>query len=178
MMTLLSREEFLLSIQTISLQETMAGVRELENHLSDHDQAQREVIDELKQQMVDCLKLNEADKAVVSKVVLKHSKTAIEQIEQQAKRIQELEQWQKIVTGTGTDQEAVIRMAATEYTKVAIQSWKEKCEQQAKEITELREALQLLYDCQNGCPLPKYEADWTRAMELAEHALKEEVTGA
>lgn len=95
------------------------------------------------------------------------------QIEQQAKRLQELEEWQKIVTGTGTDQEAVVRMVATEYTKVAVQCWKEKCEQQAQQIAALREALQLLYDVQNGCPLPTYQKDWDRAMELTQQALKE-----
>lgn len=42
-----------------------------------------------------------------------------------------------------------------------------------QETEALREALQLLYDCQNGCPLPKYEVDWNRAMELSERALKE-----
>lgn len=46
-------------------------------------------------------------------------------------------------------------------------------EQQAKENKTLREALQLLYDCQNGCPLPKYETDWHRAMQLSEQVLKE-----
>lgn len=68
-----------------------------------------------------------------------HDQAQREEIEQQAKLIQELEEWKKIVTGSGTDQETVIRMAATEYTKVAVQSWKEKCEQQAKEIAELRQ---------------------------------------
>ena len=53
-----------------------------------------------------------------------------------------------------------------------------KVEQQAKENKTMREALQLLYDTQNGCPLPKYEADWNRAMELAARALREKVTGA
>lgn len=37
----------------------------------------------------------------------------------------------------------------------------------------LREALQLLHDHQNGCPLPKYEKDWNRAMELTKQALTE-----
>lgn len=42
---------------------------------------------------------------------------------------------------------------------------------QQKEITRLREALQLLFDTQNGCPLPKYEDDWNRSMELSRKAL-------
>ena len=46
-------------------------------------------------------------------------------------------------------------------------------EQQAQQIATLREALQLLYDVQNGCPLPKYQADWDKAMELTQQALKE-----
>lgn len=35
----------------------------------------------------------------------------------------------------------------------------------------LREALELLYSVQNGCPLPKYQADWDRAMQLTQQAL-------
>lgn len=69
-------------------------------------------------------------------------------IEQQAKELAEFREWKHIILGTGTDQEAVIRMAATEYTKVAIQSWKEaheakqaEIEQQAKEIAKFRGAL-------------------------------------
>lgn len=76
----------------------------------------------------------------------------------------------------------------------AVEACAEWCEQQAKELGKLkseichwtleryyqleqenktlREALQLLYDCQNGCPLPKYETDWNRAMQLSERALK------
>ena len=32
-------------------------------------------------------------------------------------------------------------------------------------------ALQALSDVQNGCPLPKYEADWQRAMQWTQEAL-------
>lgn len=60
---------------------------------------------------------------------------------EQRQRLQELEEWQAIVLGTGTDQEAVIRMAAMEYTKVAIQAWKEVNEEQRQEIARLREDL-------------------------------------
>lgn len=42
-----------------------------------------------------------------------------------------------------------------------------------RQIATLREALQLLYDVQNGCPLPSYEEGWTRAMALTCEALKE-----
>lgn len=41
-----------------------------------------------------------------------------------------------------------------------------------EENARLREALQLLHDNQNGCPLPSYEQDWNRAMELTEQILK------
>ncbi|MEQ1844271.1 MAG: hypothetical protein ABL983_01685 [Nitrospira sp.] len=64
-------------------------------------------------------------------------------IEQQARELTELREWKRIILGTGTDQEAVIRMAATEYTKVAIQSWKEANEKQAKEIARLRDEIEL-----------------------------------
>lgn len=91
-------------------------------------------------------------------------------IEQQATRIQELEEWQKIVTGTGADQEAVVRMAATEYTKVAIQCWKEKCEQQAQQIATLREALQGILEIgKRDMTNPKYDGYF----EQAKQAIKE-----
>ncbi len=45
--------------------------------------------------------------------------------------------------------------------------------EQREEIIRLRKALQLLYDVQNGCPLPKYRADWDKAMGTAEELLKE-----
>ena len=41
-----------------------------------------------------------------------------------------------------------------------------------QERDRLKEALSLLYDHQNGCPLPSYEYGWTRAMEMAELALR------
>lgn len=37
----------------------------------------------------------------------------------------------------------------------------------SQENTALAEALRLLYDHQNGCPLPKYEQRWNEAMEMA-----------
>lgn len=52
--------------------------------------------------------------------------------------------------------------------------WVEKCRQQSQLIIRLQEALQLLYSVQNGCPLPKYEKDWNRAMVLTQDALKEQ----
>lgn len=40
-----------------------------------------------------------------------------------------------------------------------------------KQNDVMREALQLLRDNQNGCPLPKYENDWNEAMRLTDIAL-------
>lgn len=62
---------------------------------------------------------------------------------EQRAEIARLEEWKRIVMGTGTDMEAVIRMAAAEYTQTAIQCWKDKCEQQEREIARLREAPQI-----------------------------------
>ena len=39
--------------------------------------------------------------------------------------------------------------------------------------TRLCDALQLLQDNQNGCPLPKYEIDWNEAMRLSYELLGE-----
>ena len=50
--------------------------------------------------------------------------------------LEQLREWKAIVLGTGTDREAVIRMAAAEYTKTAVQCWKDenaKLRQQVKE---------------------------------------------
>lgn len=50
-----------------------------------------------------------------------------------------------------------------------------ECGPDAKLISatpDLLEALEMLRDFQNGCPLPKYEKEWNRAMELANAAIK------
>lgn len=66
-----------------------------------------------------------------------------------------------------------------EYEKeVAMESW-QACQQlNDKRIADLlavielqRDALQKLYDTQNGCPLHKYEDDWNEAMRLTSEAL-------
>ena len=40
-------------------------------------------------------------------------------------KVQALEEWKRIVTGAGTDQESVIRLAATENTQAAVQCWRD-----------------------------------------------------
>ena len=47
----------------------------------------------------------------------------------------------------------------------------EKVKELEAEIARLREALQALWDVQNGCPLPKYEADYAIARNLTINAL-------
>lgn len=93
-------------------------------------------------------------------------------------RIKELEDWQKIVLGSGTDQETVIRMAASEYTKTAVQCWKDKVEQLAKELdaarqdaARLREALGALMPIVEEWCLPEEEKD-VASIEQAQAALK------
>ena len=51
-------------------------------------------------------------------------------------------EWKKIILGTGTDQEAMIRMAATEYTQTAIESWKLANEKLTKERDALKAELE------------------------------------
>lgn len=41
-----------------------------------------------------------------------------------------------------------------------------------EDLAEAVEALQELYDWQNGCPLPTYEKGWGNAMEMARKVLK------
>lgn len=43
--------------------------------------------------------------------------------------------------------------------------------EQRAEIARLREALETLYGLQNGCPLPKYEADYLHCMQQVERLL-------
>lgn len=74
--------------------------------------------------------------------VLLAEKTA--QIEQMDSELTELREWQKIIIGTVTDHEAVVRMAAVEYTKAAVNTWKELTARQATEIDGLREVLRRL----------------------------------
>lgn len=67
-----------------------------------------------------------------------------------------------------------------EFLASQIRKWEQICQEQRAVIEQLeqqnaalREALQLLYDCQNGCPLPKYQADWDRAMALSQQVLRQ-----
>lgn len=114
-----------------------------------HDQAQRAVIESA----------NKANEYLASTIQKWEQvcQDQYQQIEQQAKEIE-------------SHKTEIARL------KNELSHWTfERFNQLGAENKTLREALQLLYDTQNGCPLPKYEADWTRAMELAEQVLKEVV---
>lgn len=80
------------------------------------------------------------------------------EVEQLKAELTKLKEWQQIILGTGTDQEAVIRMAATKYTEVAVQSWREEVGKLKAELAQatarearLREALRI----HAGYPMPK-----------------------
>lgn len=47
-----------------------------------------------------------------------------------------------------------------------------RAEHEGKPVTELVEALRMLRDFQNGCPLPSYEKGWNEAMRLTDDALR------
>jgi len=70
-------------------------------------------------------------------------------------------------------QEATIRGYRHSVKIIGQQHDDRKAERDAavQEAGRLREALSLLYDHQNGCPLPKYEPQWNEAMRLTELAL-------
>lgn len=70
--------------------------------------------------------------------VLASQRATIQQLEA---RVKELNEWKSIVIGSGTDQETVVRMLATDYTRVAIQSWKQVNEKLQARISELEEKL-------------------------------------
>lgn len=95
-----------------------------------------------------------ADCTVVIDELIAHDNEQRAVIEQRAKEIERLQ-------AVNNDWQREFRGAVDSYNSLE------------QETEALREALQLLYDCQNGCPLPKYEADWHRAMKLTEQVLKE-----
>lgn len=67
---------------------------------------------------------------------------------EQRAEIARLREWQRIVLGTGTDQEAVIRMAAAEYTQVAVQTWKQAYHALMGKAVRFAECLQDKCVCQ------------------------------
>ena len=76
--------------------------------------------------------------------LLAHDAALRAQLTAMTERGEKLEEWKRIVTGTGTDQEAVIRLAAIEYTVIAVQCWKDKVnglEQQLVESDRVKQGL-------------------------------------
>lgn len=73
--------------------------------------------------------------AELSTRVQRELKTEIAQLKAELAKLQE---WQQIILGSGTDKEAVIRMAATKYTEVAVQSWREEVGKLKAELAEAR----------------------------------------
>jgi len=72
-------------------------------------------------------------------------------LDAEREKVKELEEWQRVVVGTGTDQEAVVRMAATEYTKTAVQCWKDENAKLTAKLAALQAQLaQPIRVCQ-GC---------------------------
>ena len=94
----------------------------------------------------------------------------IVELEQQ---LAELQEWKRIILGTGTDQEAVIRLAATEYTKIAVQCWKDKVdnlEQQFAEMTAERNAA----ETRNENYRMKLNASDSVIAQLSEHLAEDQ----
>ena len=54
---------------------------------------------------------------------------------------------------------------------MVIRDLRSKLAAEREKVQTLVDALQMLYDHQNGCPLPKYEKDWNEAMRLSADAL-------
>lgn len=52
-----------------------------------------------------------------------------------------LHEWQNIILGTGTDQEAVIRLAAAGYTQTAVQCWRIRVEKLEADLENARSAM-------------------------------------
>ena len=65
-------------------------------------------------------------------------------LDAEREKVKELKEWQRVVVGTGTDQEAVVRMAATEYTKTAVQCWKDENAKLTAQLATLQAQLAAL----------------------------------
>lgn len=62
--------------------------------------------------------------------------------EQVTSELAKLQEWQKIILGTGTDQEAVIRMAAAKYMEAVIASWRDEVERLKVELARSKKDLE------------------------------------
>ena len=88
-------------------------------------------------------------------------------LDAEREKVKELEEWQRVVVGTGTDQEAVVRMAATEYTKTAVQCWKDENAKLTAQLAtlqaQLRKPILVCQRCgrvsQDGWVPSRYECD-------------------
>lgn len=57
--------------------------------------------------------------------------------------IARLKEWKAIVEGTGTEQEAVIRMAADDYLKPVVECWRGKVEKLQADLDRVSEAMEI-----------------------------------
>ena len=88
-------------------------------------------------------------------------------LDAEREKVKELKEWQRVVVGTGTDQEAVVRMAATEYTKTAVQCWKDENAKLTAQLAtlqaQLRKPILVCQRCgrvsQDGWVPSRYECD-------------------
>ncbi len=71
-------------------------------------------------------------------------------------------------TGLGMEADKPVRMVSIDAANAALIA---DAPQLLKQRDALREALQMLLDYQNGCPLPKYEKRWNEAVTLSRAAL-------
>jgi CMP-N-acetylneuraminic acid synthetase len=62
---------------------------------------------------------------------------------------------------------------ANAYKQIAESEWAKRYDSFKAKNNRLREALQALYDEQNGPPLENDKEDWQEAMRMAEEALRE-----
>lgn len=104
---------------------TDAALRaKLEEQTKRAEQLQRERCDSPRPDTDDCLHF-----------VCANQERLKQQLAASEKRVKELEEWRTIVIGSGNDQETIIRMAASEYTKTAVQCWKVKVDQLQATVT-------------------------------------------
>jgi predicted RNase H-like nuclease (RuvC/YqgF family) len=89
--------------------------------------------------------------------------------------LEQLREWKQIILGTGTDQESVIRLAATEYTKTAVECWRKENEKLKARVAELTK----WYDATQGTPCEEIRnAQQVEALEAERDQLKHELSQA
>jgi hypothetical protein len=145
----MNRDEFLLALRTADGAPEDEPFSRSAQRIADYDEdrrvlikAQRDEIDRLKLELSEQREISDwfgslVKRANIGTMEIPSLRAYVEKLEAELAHLQE---WKQIILGTGTDQEAVIRMAATEYTTIAVEAWRREVATRDAEIDRLKVA--------------------------------------